>query len=101
MSVILPFSLSTSLPSTSLTAQHSSNSSAGNSFLQYLQNSLSQVNQLSQQADKVAMNYAMGGPVSIDQVMVAEQKATLALDTMVQVRNRVVSAYDSIINMQM
>ncbi|WP_258110266.1 flagellar hook-basal body complex protein FliE [Alicyclobacillus sp. SP_1] len=101
MSAILPFSLSTSLSSTALTTRHSSNSSAGNSFLQYLQNSLSQVNQLSQKADKAAMSYAMGGPVSIDQVMVAEQKATLALDTMVQVRNRVVSAYDSIMNMQM
>lgn len=75
-------------------------SSSANNFASFLSNALDQASEVSNQADSTAASYAAGGPVSVDQVMVAEQKASLALDLVVQVRNRVVSAYQTIMNMQ-
>lgn len=74
--------------------------SVGADFSQFLQNAIDSTNQMLQQSDTMASEYAAGGPVSVDQLMIAEQKASLAMDTVVQVRNRVVSAYQSIMNMQ-
>lgn len=65
-----------------------------------LGSALSQTQALSNQADTLAATYAAGGPVSIDQLMVAEQQASLAVDLVVQVRDKVVSAYQSVMNMQ-
>lgn len=65
-----------------------------------LGDALNQANSLSSQADSLAASYAAGGPVSVDNLMVAEQKASLGLDMVVQVNNRVVSAYQSVMNMQ-
>lgn len=73
---------------------------SGTSFSQVLGDALNQANQLSTQADQLSASYAAGGPVSVDQLMIAEQQASAALDLVVQVRNRVVSAYQSVMNMQ-
>ncbi|MCL6453488.1 MAG: flagellar hook-basal body complex protein FliE [Alicyclobacillus sp.] len=78
----------------------SGSGSAGGSFAQWLGDAFNQANQLSSQADQMAASFAAGGPVSVDQLMVAEQQATLAVDLVVQVRDRAVSAYQSIMNMQ-
>lgn len=75
-------------------------SSASGGFAQALANAVDQTNNALQSADQMASTYAAGGPVSIDQLMVAEQQASLSLDLVVQVRDRVVSAYQSIMNMQ-
>jgi flagellar hook-basal body complex protein FliE len=73
---------------------------ADQGFAKYLSNALDEANALSNQADQLAATFAAGGPVTVDQLMVAEQKASLAVDLVVQVRNRVVSTYQSIMNMQ-
>jgi len=70
------------------------------SFSTFLQGAIDQANTLSSQADTLSASYAAGGPVSVDQVMIAGQRASLAVDLVVQVRNRAVSAYQSIMNMQ-
>ena len=72
----------------------------GGNFAQFLASAVDQANQLSNVADTAAATYAAGGPVTLSDLMIAEQKASLALDTVVQVRNRVVSAYQSVMNMQ-
>lgn len=77
-----------------------SSTSSGPGFAQYLAQSLDKANTLSTTADQMSASYAAGGPVSVDQLMVAEQQASLAVDLVVQVRNRAVSAYQSIMNMQ-
>lgn len=76
------------------------NSNASSGFSDFLRNAINQANDFSNQADGLSATYAAGGPVSVDQVMIAEQKASLAVDLVVQVRNRAVSAYQSIMNMQ-
>lgn len=85
-------------PVTPAASTQSGNGSQG--FAGFLSDAVDQASAVSNQADQLAASYAAGGPVSIDQLMVAEQKASLAVDLVVQVRNRVVSAYQSIMNMQ-
>jgi flagellar hook-basal body complex protein FliE len=51
-------------------------------------------------ADKIGQQFAMGDDsVNISDVMIAGQKANISLQTAVQVRNRLVSAYQSIMSM--
>jgi flagellar hook-basal body complex protein FliE len=78
----------------------SAGANGSESFSKVLENALDQVNQTSEAADSLAASYAAGGPVTLDQLMIAEQQASLSLDLVVQIRNRVVSAYQSIMNMQ-
>ncbi len=64
-----------------------------------LKKGLAQVSGLEQQADKVAQSIATGGPAQIQDLMVATTKSQLAVDLMVQTRNRAVEAYQEIMRM--
>lgn len=88
------------LPSVSET-QSSPGSGTDTNFASMLSGALDQVNQMSKTADQTATAYAAGQPVSVDQLMVQEQQANLAVDLVVQVRDRVVSAYQTVMNMQL
>lgn len=71
------------------------------SFSDALKNSLGQVNQIQEQAQKLGNDFASGSNnVSISDVMIATQKANISLQTTVQVRNKMVAAYTDIMNMQ-
>ncbi len=66
-----------------------------------LQNTIEQVNQAQQDAQKMAEDFASGKEnVNLQDVMINLQKANLSFQQMVQVRNKLVSAYHDIINMQ-
>lgn len=82
------------------TSQSNASAAGGVGFAQFLSNAVDQANQVSNAADTAAASYAAGGPVTMGDLMVAEQKASLALDLVVQVRSRAVSAYQSIMSMQ-
>ena len=70
-------------------------------FAQILQNSIEQVNQTQQQAEGMAANFAAGDPnANLHEVMIALQKANVSFQEMVQVRNKLVSAYQDVMNMQ-
>ncbi len=73
----------------------------GADFAQVLQNTIEQVNQAQQDAQKMAEDFASGKEnVNLQDVMINLQKANLSFQQMVQVRNKLVSAYHDIINMQ-
>lgn len=73
----------------------------GVDFAQVLQNSIAQVNQTQQQAEAMAAKFAAGeGNVDLHEVMISLQKANVSFQEMVQVRNRLVSAYHDVMNMQ-
>jgi flagellar hook-basal body complex protein FliE len=97
---VLPTSLLSSMPLTSPSASQPTGSVTGPSFGQFLSGAVDQANSLSNQADVLASQYAAGAPVSVDQLMISEQQASMALGLVVQVRDRVVSAYQSVMNMQ-
>jgi flagellar hook-basal body complex protein FliE len=74
---------------------------SGPSFLELMQKSLEQVNQSQQAADTAAVNFQTGqNGTSLEDAMVSMQKANISFQAAVQVRNRMVSAYTDVMNMQ-
>ncbi len=70
-------------------------------FAQVLKNSIDQVNQTQQQAEGMAANFAAGNDTAnLHEVMISLQKANVSFQEMVQVRNKLVSAYHDVMNMQ-
>lgn len=73
----------------------------GTDFAQVLQNSIDQVNQTQQQAESMAANFAAGdSSANLHEVMISLQKANVSFQEMVQVRNKLVTAYHDVMNMQ-
>jgi flagellar hook-basal body complex protein FliE len=70
-------------------------------FAAVLKASLDQANGMQQQAGKLARDFELGAPdASLQDVMVSIQKANVSFQQVVQVRNKLVSAYHDIMNMQ-
>lgn len=70
-------------------------------FGQALKSALDQVNGAQQDAAKATEKFDLNAPdANLHEVMASLQKASLSFQTMVQVRNRLVSAYQEIMNMQ-
>lgn len=70
-------------------------------FSDALKSALNQVNQVQLESEKLGKNFAMGDDsVSLSDVMIAGQKANISFQATVQVRNKLVSAYSDIMNMQ-
>ena len=70
-------------------------------FAQVLKNSLDKVNQTQQQADQMGAKLAAGDTSqNLHEVMIALQTASISFQEMVQVRNKIVSAYQDVMNMQ-
>lgn len=70
------------------------------SFSDTLQEAISNVNKLHVEADQAAQNLATGKTDNIAEVMIASEKADVALKVMVQVRNKIIDAYQEIMRMQ-
>jgi flagellar hook-basal body complex protein FliE len=73
---------------------------AEGSFSGVLTNALQQVNQLSGGAEQQVGNLLSGGTADMSTVMIAVEKADVAFQLMMQVRNKIVSAYQDIEKMQ-
>ncbi|MFC3109586.1 flagellar hook-basal body complex protein FliE [Undibacterium arcticum] len=70
-------------------------------FSDLLKSSLEQVNSAQQTSEKLGQSFAMGDDkVSLSDVMISMQKANISFQAAVQVRNKLVSAYHDIMNMQ-
>lgn len=76
------------------------NSSKGVSFGEFLNSAIEQVNGLQQESDKLNEALAMGLTDNLHQVMIASEKASLAMQFTMQVRNKVMDAYQEIMRMQ-
>jgi len=70
-------------------------------FSTALKASLDQVNTMQNKAQEMGRQFVMGDDsVNLSDVMIASQKASIAFQATVQVRNKLVSAYHDIMNMQ-
>ena len=58
------------------------------------------VNQVQTEADARAVGVATGEPVELHDVMLAQERAALGLELAVQVRNKLVEAYQEVMRMQ-
>ena len=71
-------------------------------FATLLKQGIDQVNQSQQRATELADAFARGAPgVELPQVMVQMEKASVSFRALTEVRNRLISAYQDIMNMQM
>lgn len=81
-------------------AQNGPNATVGSEFANLLQQSLGQVSGLQSESRNLATAFEAGDPnVSLVDVMVAAQKSSVAFDAVVQVRNRLLNAYEEVMRM--
>ena len=86
------------LPETNLTP--GATGAGGPNFGQVLEQSISKVNEQQGVAQNLITGFQTGsGTASVAEVMVAMQKASLSFTAMTQVRNKLVEAYQEIMNM--
>ena len=77
-----------------------SSETSSTSFADTLHQAIGKVNQLHQDSDKAMQNLATGRSENIADVMIAAEKADIALKVMVQVRNKIIDAYQEMMRMQ-
>ena len=69
-------------------------------FSDALSNAVNDVNKLQQSADKSILNVQAGNTGSLHEAMIALEKADISFRTMLQVRNKLLEAYQEIMRMQ-
>ena len=70
------------------------------SFGQFLTDALDSVNDLQKKADQASTDLASGRIEDISQVVIAAEKASVALQLTIQVRNKVLESYQEMMRMQ-
>ena len=89
-----PMTLRGSVPAAPGAAQPAS------SFKDFLLDSIQEVNSMQQAADQAVQQLASGEPVSPAEVLTAVQKADIAFRLMMQMRNKIVQAYQEVQNIR-
>ncbi|MGI6093377.1 MAG: flagellar hook-basal body complex protein FliE [Veillonellaceae bacterium] len=91
---LMPVSLPINNPAPTETEQ------AGKSFSQFLSEAITDVNTLQHRAEKASLDLAAGKLQDVSQAVIAAEKASIALQLTMQVRNKVVDAYQEVMRMQ-
>ncbi len=94
----LPISGNTTFPTSPTTPSRSETDEGG--FGATLKNAINQVNGLSDASDQSVSELVQGDRQDIHNVMIAVEKADIAFQLMMQVRNKIVSAYQEVSRMQ-
>lgn len=82
-------------------AGRESEGAAGVDFGTLMKDSINQVNEAQHEAKGLATAFEAGDPeVNLPEMMVALQKSSLSFQAMTQVRNKLLSAYQEVMNMQ-
>lgn len=77
------------------------NPASGSGFGDLLKQSIDSVNDIQQESSRLSNAFALGdNSVSLADVMIAKQKAGIAFEATIQVRNKLVNAYKEIMAMQ-
>lgn len=69
-------------------------------FSEVLKGSLSEVNRLQAEADQAVQELARGTGKDLHETMIALEKAEVSFKLMMQVRNKIVAAYEEVMRMQ-
>ncbi|MGE5559965.1 MAG: flagellar hook-basal body complex protein FliE [Chloroflexota bacterium] len=97
----IPINVRPFAPISAAPAREDAPAALASSFSQMLSSALKQVNDLQVQADDLAAKLATGEVSDAHTVMIASEKATLALQLTLQIRNKVIEAYQEIMRMQL
>lgn len=68
-------------------------------FKEFLRESINELNQELIKADQMVQQM-MTGKIDVHQAMIAIEQANLSLRLMIQIRNKIISAYEEIMRMQ-
>lgn len=71
----------------------------GPTFLDHLKEGVKEVNELNESADKMATDLANGKQENIHETMLRMSEAELGFNLMVQVRNKILDAYQEVMRM--
>lgn len=71
------------------------------SFGDLLSNALGSVNGLQQEAAAMQEAFMNGDPVELHQVMIKAQEAGIAMDLLLEIRNKLLDAYNEVMRMPM
>jgi flagellar hook-basal body complex protein FliE len=80
-------------PGTPVSAPSGPRSERGSSFAETLKGYLDEMVELERKADQQVQNLATGETRDVHQVMLAVEEANLALDLLLEIRNRLLDAY--------
>lgn len=75
-------------------------SPAGASFAETLKQALNEVSAVQDTARSATDAFLRGEPIELHQVMAAAEEAGIAVELLVEVRNKFIDAYRTLINMQ-
>ena len=87
------------LTQTAGNAAHAAAPSRGG-FGELLQSSLDRVDQLQAEADRAAEDLTVGSQTDIHSAMIAVEKAGIALELALQIRNKLLNAYETLMRQQ-
>ena len=73
---------------------------AENSFSEMLKGSIDKVNTLQKESDQAVQDLLSGKDQNLHQVMIAVEKANLSFQLMMQVKNKIVGAYEEMMRTQ-
>lgn len=73
---------------------------AQKNFTSFLKEAIEKTNVQQIESDKMTQKLVLGKDVDLHEVMIAAQKASISLNTTLEVRNKVVEAYQEIARMQ-
>jgi flagellar hook-basal body complex protein FliE len=69
-------------------------------FKESLAKTVNEIDQLQTEADRAIQAMSVGEPKDVHEVMIAMEKAGISLRLMVQVRNKIITAYEEIMRLQ-
>jgi len=72
----------------------------GDSFGKLLKNSMEEVNQLQNEADRSIEQLVAGESKNLHETMIAMEKANISFRLMMEVRNKIIEAYQDVMRMQ-
>ena len=84
---------------TAPTRQQDESAPSSKSFLDLLQDTLQDANEAQKTADQTAQKFAGGENIELHEVMIAMEKADIALRTVTAFRGKLVEAYQEIMRM--
>jgi flagellar hook-basal body complex protein FliE len=88
-------------PGTSAVGANAATQAPSQDFAALLQSAVDEVNNTQMDARQLTRQFEAGNAeVNLQDVVLSLQKASLSFQTMVQVRNKLVSAYQEVMNMQ-
>jgi flagellar hook-basal body complex protein FliE len=74
--------------------------SGGVNFGELLQSSLDQVSRLQSEADRAVEDLTLGRPADLHSTLIAVEKAGIAMELALQIRNKLLNAYETLMRQQ-